>query len=121
MFFHVKASLHSKRLLQRLDTLGELQCVEFLDLNWTSTTPSQRMVSPVFGGSRFPMCLFNSSWVANTQKDSSVCLEIPQLPNHLRESLLDQAQARASYTRPLFLGVVCVAYPKVWFLMSNTL
>ena len=40
--------------------------------------------------------------------------------NHLEERLLDQAQARVSYTPPLF-GVVCVAYPNVWFLMSNPL
>ena len=40
-------------------------------------------------------------------------------PNHLEERLLDQAQARALYTP--FLGVVRVAYPKVWFLASNPL
>ena len=40
--------------------------------------------------------------------------------NHLEERLLDQAQARALYT-PLFLGVVRVVYPNVWFLTSNPL
>ena len=40
-------------------------------------------------------------------------------PNHLEERLLDQAQARASYT-PLF-WVVRVAYPNVWFLTFNPL
>ena len=44
-------------------------------------------------------------------------------PNHPQESkpkrLLDQAQARAPETP--FFGVVCVAYPKVWFLTSNPL
>ena len=39
--------------------------------------------------------------------------------NHLEERLLDQAQARASYTP--FFGVVRVAYPNVWFLTSNPL
>ena len=42
------------------------------------------------------------------------------LENHLVERLLDQAQARASYTPPFF-GVVRVAYPDVWFVTSKPL
>ena len=40
--------------------------------------------------------------------------------NHLEERLLDQAQARASYTPP-FLGGFRVSYPKLWFRMSDPL
>ena len=32
--------------------------------------------------------------------------------NHLEERLLHQAEARALYTPPPFLGVICLAYPK---------
>ena len=46
------------------------------------------------------------------------CEDIFAGENHLEERLLDQAQARASYTPPFF-GVVRVAYPIVWFLTSN--
>ena len=42
------------------------------------------------------------------------------MENHLEERLLDQAQARASYTPPL-LGVIRVAYPKACYWMSNPL
>ena len=38
----------------------------------------------------------------------------------LKERLLDQAQARASYTPPFF-GVVRVAYSKLWYRMSDPL
>ena len=34
--------------------------------------------------------------------------------NHLKERLLDQAQARALYPPPPLFGVVRVAYPKIW-------
>ena len=40
--------------------------------------------------------------------------------SRLEESLLDQAQARASYN-PRFFGVVRAAYPNAWFLMGNPL